>query len=86
MEEILKYFNRIEYDPDDQIIWDVDKLNQITLVAELRGWGNIQNYINEKTGKFNQEKAAEFQDKIGFFIQDAINEKIEREKVNLNLK
>jgi hypothetical protein len=43
------------------------------IVAELRGWGTISNYF-----QFSDDAVA-FQDQLGQFIADAINEKIERE-------
>lgn len=42
------------------------------MIAEVRGWGRIQHLF--KTA----EEAAQFQDKIGAFIAEAINEKLKK--------
>jgi len=54
-------------------IWGVDKNSNYQMVAEIRGWGAIQQLFKTEI------EAAVFQDKIGKFISDAINEKIERD-------
>ena len=41
-------------------------------VLSIRGWGAIQHMFK------NIDEAAEFQDELGRFIAEAINEKIER--------
>ena len=46
------------------------------MVAEVRGWGTLQ-YVFKTA-----EEAAKFQDKVGDFIAEAINEKIDRLKQN----
>jgi hypothetical protein len=43
-------------------------------VLSIRGWGAIQHLFE------NSEEAAEFQDELGNFIAEAINEKIEKLK------
>jgi hypothetical protein len=50
------------------------KNNGQQMLGELRGWGHIQNMFKD------QADAANFQDEIGRFVADAINEKIERLK------
>jgi hypothetical protein len=46
----------------------------IQMIAEVRGWGAIQNM-------FNTEKEAEqFQDELGEWIADAINQKLQKQK------
>ncbi len=52
---------------------------EIQMIAEIRGYGAIQNLFiqPDKTVDFN--KADAFQDELGKFIADAINEKIERD-------
>jgi len=44
----------------------------VQMLAELRGWGAIQH--------LDVSSPEAFQDEIGKFIADAINEKLEREK------
>jgi hypothetical protein len=46
----------------------------IQIVAEVRGWGRLQNEFETK------DEAAKFQDEVGEFIVEAIREKIERLK------
>ena len=46
------------------------------MVAEVRGWGTLQYKFN------TANEAAKFQDEVGKFIADAINEKIERTNQN----
>ena len=53
-------------------IWGVYPNGGMQMVAELRGWGSIQN-IRKLKGK-----QALFQDFMGRFIAEAINEKLER--------
>lgn len=55
-------------------IWGVDKNSNYQMIAEVRGWGAIQQLFKHEI------EAAVFQDKIGQFIAEAINEKLEREK------
>ena len=70
--------HRVSYDGYGTYIWGerVNKDGEIELqmLADVRGWGAIQNLF--KTG----EEACAFQDSIGEFIAEAINEKLEREK------
>lgn len=61
-------------------IWGVDKTGGLQMVAEIRGWGAIQNLFKLKGGGIDVEKAEAFQDELGKWIVDAINEKLEREK------
>ena len=72
--EINQWLKDIYYDDYGQYLWskqDEDGGSQI--IGEVRGWGAIQQLF--KTHK----ECAEFQDKVGKFIADAINEKVNRE-------
>lgn len=60
--------------------WLKDKDGKIQMLAELRGWGAIQNLFKDKKGYIDIPNAAKFQDELGDFIAEAINEKIERLK------
>lgn len=52
------------------------------MLAEMRGWGHIQNMFKRKEGDFvDEEEAGKFQDMVGDWIAEAINEKMEREKI-----
>lgn len=68
------------YDEDGQYIWGVTKDGKIQKIADLRGWGAIQNFFKTKGGLIDEEKASSFQDELGRWIVDAINEKLERER------
>jgi len=50
----------------------------LQMLLDVRGWGAIQNMFPTHL------EAAMFQDQLGQFVVDAINEKIEREKVEKN--
>jgi hypothetical protein len=72
---------KIKYDKEGQYFWNVSGAkSNIDMVAELRGWGHIQNMFKDGSGKIRFEDAYAFQDEIGQFIADAINEKLERLK------
>jgi len=64
------------YDKDDsaQMVGQINKPNKIQVneVLSVRGWGAIINMFPDI------ESAAEFQDELGKFIAEAINEKLER--------
>lgn len=68
------------YDEDGQCIWAIDKDGGHQKLADLRGWGAIQNLFKTKGGLIDEEKAASFQDELGRWLVDAINEKLERER------
>jgi hypothetical protein len=71
---IKEWLKDVYYAPFGQHLWskqDADGGSQV--VGEIRGWGALQN-------EFNTEKeASDFQDEIGKFIADAINEKVQRD-------
>ena len=71
---------KVTYDDHGQYIWGVDKDGGHQKIADLRGWGSIQNLFKTKGGLIDEEKAASFQDELGRWIVDAINEKMERER------
>lgn len=68
------------YDEYGQFILGVDKDGGHQKLADLRGWGAIQNLFKTKGGLIDEEKAASFQDELGRWLVDAINEKLERER------
>ena len=79
--EIKDFLNGpIVYDKEDQFLWIIIPNQDMQLLADLRGWGRIQNMFVTKTkgehGKFDMEAARKFQDEVGEFIAQAINEKI----------
>ncbi len=71
--KITDFINgKVTYSKQGQYLW-ID--NGMRLLAQLRGWGTFTKMFS--TGK----DAAKFQDEVGQFVADAINEKIEREKI-----
>lgn len=48
--------------------------------TRIRGFGEIKNLCRSLDGEVDLDKAAKFQDEVGDFIAEAINEKIERLK------
>ena len=67
------------YDDAGQMIWGVDKegSHQLLLELSVRGWGALSSQFLRE-GKPEAE-AAKFQDELGQWITDAINEKLKRE-------
>ena len=58
--------------------WGTDKNGHQQMIGEIRGWGAIQNLPHLK-GKPIKE-AEDFQDEVGRWIADAINEKLIRSR------
>jgi len=70
--ELLEFIGeKVTYDEIGTFIWG-GKTNQ--MIADVRGWGAIQHMFN------THREARNFQDELGSFIVDAINEKLEREQ------
>jgi len=46
------------------------------LLADIRGWGAIQNLFKAKDGSVDFDKAIEFQDALGAWMADAIQQKL----------
>lgn len=73
--------NPVWYDKHGQMIFFKTKTAGHQILVDVRGWGNIQNLPEfKKNGEYHFKEAGEFQDKVGQWIVDAINEKLEREK------
>lgn len=74
---IKEWLKDVYYDNFGQYLWskqDADGGSQ--MIGEVRGWGAIQQKFK------TQDESAQFQDEVGKFIADAINEKIERDFKN----
>ncbi len=71
--------DKATYDEMGQIIFG-EKDNQMQRIADVRGWGAIQNLFKNNNGTINEKEAMAFQDKLGVWLTEAINEKLEREK------
>ena len=67
--EIAKFIVIAKFD-EHGFIFGIDKTGGHQMIAEVRGWGAIKNLFK------TQEEVTEFQDNLGRFIADAINEKI----------
>lgn len=77
MKAITEFINgEVTYDPQGQHFWIETKTKHSQMLAELRGWGHIQHMFEIGGGKIDLNSAGEYQDMIGQFIADAINEKI----------
>jgi hypothetical protein len=69
---IKEWLKDVYYDQWGQYLWAKhDDGNQ--LIGEVRGWGALQNEFKTEI------EAAVFQDEVGKFIAEAINEKIQRD-------
>lgn len=71
---------KVTYDNMGQYFFIHQPNTGLQMLAELRGWGAIQNRFRKPDGMIDMEEAAKFQDEIGQWVADAINEKLEREK------
>ena len=71
---------KVIYDNFGQFLWSVERSGHHQKLADLRGWGAIQNLFASKKGEVDFDAASKFQDDLGQWIADAINEKLERER------
>ena len=69
---------KVTYDNYGQYFWVNDASEGQQMLAELRGWGRIQNMFQSKS-KYDLEGAEKFQDELGEWVASAINEKLQRE-------
>ena len=70
---IKQWLQNVHYDDYGQYLWSKDSDGGNQMVGEVRGWGALQQ-------EFKTESEAEaFQDEIGKFIAEAINEKVKRD-------
>lgn len=81
IDKLLKFFGKaVKYDDAGQKIWAVQHNGHHQMVADVRGWGAIQNLFPLPKGAVDFDKAAEFQKLMGEFVTQAIREKIDKEK------
>lgn len=71
--EIINYIGLAEFDEGSGFIFGKQPDGSLNIVGGVRGWGAIQNMFKDIN------KAQNFQDGLGRFIADAINEKIQRD-------
>ena len=72
--KLQEWLKDVYYDPFGQYLWskqDDDGGSQ--MIGEVRGWGALQHEFD------TEDEAAKFQDEVGKFIAEAINEKIKRD-------
>jgi hypothetical protein len=70
---IEKWLSNVQYDKYGTHIWNVEQNDGMQMIADIRGWGAIQNLFK------TEEEASRFQDDVGEFIAQAIREKVERD-------
>ena len=69
--KIQQWLKDVYYDEYGQYLWSKQS-DGSQMIGEIRGWGRLQNEFQ------TEEEAAKFQDEIGKFIAEAINEKIQK--------
>lgn len=77
-EKIINFVGKAKYERDAQFIWGVSNTGGMQMLLDVRGWGAIQNLFKDA------EEAAKFQDELGQFYADAINDGIDRLKTKYN--
>ena len=70
---------RVIYDSDGASLFGVNEEGQHQIIADIRGWGAIQNLFANSDGTIREFEAMAFQDELGEFIANAINEKLKNE-------
>jgi hypothetical protein len=68
--------SKVIYRKSGQSIYSVNDKDEVHLVADVRGWGYILNLFRDKNGVIDFDKASEFQDEVGVWLAEAINEKL----------
>lgn len=75
---IEEYINKAQYDPHGILIWAIAPDNNIpTILVDIRGWGHICNLFPEAD---EADEAEKFQDELGEWIADAINQKLNKNR------
>lgn len=79
--EIVDFIGKsAKYDEFGQFIWGFSETSGYHKLADVRGYGTIQNMFIRKDGTIDSKEAGIFQDKLGEWIVEAINEKLDRER------
>jgi hypothetical protein len=80
MKDIIDFIgDRAYYHVDSGSVLGVNWKEEVQLIADIRGWGAIQQLFKNTPSSLRSAKQEAFQDRLGEFIADAISEKIERE-------
>jgi hypothetical protein len=66
----------VTYDRDGQYLWGEQPNDGLQMIGEIRGYGAIQNLFKKPDGSVDFENAGKFQDELGEWIADAINQKL----------
>ena len=75
--KITDFINgKVTFDNVGETFW-INNNYGIQMLAQLRGWEHVRNMFAES----DNEGAKKFNDRVGEFIAEAINEKLEREKI-----
>ena len=70
---IEEWLKDVYYDEYGQYLWSKDSTEGSQMIGEIRGWGAIQQLFG------THKECQEFQDEVGKFIANAINEKVQRD-------
>ena len=77
IKKLMEFFGKEAiYDDMSQKIWAKHADGGLQMIADIRGWGAIQNLFKKKDGTIDEESAYAFQDGMGRWITEAINEKM----------
>lgn len=73
--------NKVEFDSfGGDYFWGNQKDGGQQMIAEIRGFGAMQNLFKDENGKVDFQRVDEFRTGLGNWIADAINQKLERER------
>lgn len=70
---------KFKYDEMGQYIWLVQEDGNHQKIADLRGWGAIQQFFRLTDKTIDTKKAEAFQDELGKWIAQTLQEKLELE-------
>lgn len=78
--KLIKFLKgQFKYDDHGQYIWLVKPDGHHQKIADLRAYGAIQNLFKNGSGAVDIMQANEFQDKLGEWVVEALNEKLKKE-------
>lgn len=69
----------LKYDEEGQYIFHIQENGNQHILGEVRGWGAIQKFFKLPDGQIATKKAEAFQDELGKWIVQALQEKLELE-------
>jgi len=69
---IKDFIGRASYDDSGTMIWGISQNGTYQKILDVRGWGAIQHLFK------TEKEAMDFQDSLGAFIAEAINEKLNK--------